>query len=189
MSGLKKLNDCFIEACKAKDADKVKAAIILGGDVNCEDAEYKYTPLMWSAGPYFNLDILKIILQHQDVNVNKKRGGEEANALHAACWYKRPLAVELLGAVQGLEVNTQGSLGNTAIHTAVKQDNVECLKALIEIPGIDVNIKDNEGNTAVLSAYKHEKKAAFKVLVETVGVNLSIKDKNEKTLADLLIDN
>ena len=64
MSGQKTVNDCFIAACRAEDVEKVKAAITLGCDVNYRDAkEYSHTGLMNSAGQYFNLEIMNLLLQ------------------------------------------------------------------------------------------------------------------------------
>ena len=64
MSGQKTVNDCLIAACRAEDVEKVKAAITLGCDVNYRDAkEYSHTGLMNSAGQYFNLEIMNLLLQ------------------------------------------------------------------------------------------------------------------------------
>ena len=78
----------------------------------------------------------------------------------------------------GLDVNGQGIAGNTAIHTAVKKDQVACLKALIKIPRIAFNMEDNNGDTALLCL-------GGVSWSKTDGVNITIKDKDDKTLEEL----
>merc|ERR1712123_250331 len=147
MSGLKTVNDCFLEGCREKNPEKVKAAIFLGCDVNCQDdaKNNNNTGLMHSAGEYFNLEIMNLILQHPDVNVNKQTAFAGYNcAIHDACCYKNPLAVARLGAVPGLDGNIQEPTGGqTALHCAVQEKSVECVTELLKIPGINVNIKNN----------------------------------------------
>ena len=63
MNGSKTLNECFLEACKNRDAKKVESAINLGCDMNYSDPEFQYSALMWSSGPRFNYEIMKLILQ------------------------------------------------------------------------------------------------------------------------------
>merc|ERR1711892_1546362 len=194
MSGEKTINNGFIDACKAEEVEKVKAAITLGCDVNY--GEYMHsnrTGLMNSAGLYFNLEIMNLLLQQPAIDVNKAEDGG-ATALMWASYCNKHLAVERLGTVQGLEVNrktpdgwtTTG--GETALHKAAGNNSVESLQALLTIPGIDVNIKNKAGDTPIVLAYKNNKKDAFKVLVAADGVDLTLKDKDGKTLEDLARD-
>ena len=161
----------------------MKAAITLGCDVNYDDTtDRNWTGLMRSAGKYFNLEIMNLLLQQPATNVNKT--AVCVNAFHWASCYNKDQTLERLGTVQGLEVNIKTTKGGTAVHGAVLNNSVESLQALPTIPGIDLNIKNSAGETPIVFAYKNNKKEAFKVLVAADGVDLTIKDKDGKTLED-----
>jgi len=187
MSGLQTVNDCFLKACWSKKVEKVKAAITLGCDINCVGGTYNRTGLIYSAGYFFNEDIMNTILQHKSVNVNKT-DDLGATAIQHACMFNNPLAVEILGRVAGMEVNRKDNDGETAVNIAAERGNIECLVELLKIPGVDLNIKDDSGDTAVLTAFKVDNKDVLKLLLTTPGVDLTITDKNNKTLEQLARD-
>lgn len=185
MSGSKTLNECFLEACKNMDAKKVESAINLGCDINCVDPKFKYSALMWSSGPYFNYEIMNLILQQPGIDVNYDRKNPVAGALHAACYYGNPAAMTLLSSVRGLNVNIQDTEGKTAAHYAVTKGHTDCLEVLAQIQGVDFNIKNNDGETVLLCAYSQGRKDLVKVLLAYPGVNVKTRDKEGMALIDL----
>jgi len=74
------LNKILLDSAKAGDLDKVKAALMLGADVNAKD-EDSLTPLH-SASWNGHLEVVKILLVHgAEVNAMNKWG---RTALHEA---------------------------------------------------------------------------------------------------------
>ena len=89
--------------------------------------------------------IQRNILQGADVN---SRSFTDETALMAAARLEHVNSVVLFA---GADVNSTDSQGNTALHWAVTNGNVECVKLLIQA-GADVNIADDESNTVLIKA-------------------------------------
>ena len=79
------VNNCYITACKNGELDKVKAAIVLGCDVNYADTEEPHpTGLIIAAYKgESHLPILTTILQTQGADVNKTTNGNETVLMYA----------------------------------------------------------------------------------------------------------
>ncbi|KAM8960804.1 SMC5-SMC6 complex localization factor protein 1 [Pelodytes ibericus] len=58
-------------------------------------------------------------------------------------------------AVQGLTCNYHNAKGETALHTACKNNKVKKLIMLLSIPGADINVKDNAGWMPLHEACNH----------------------------------
>ena len=87
----------------------------------------------------------RLILQGADAN---SRSFTDETALMAAAGLEH---VNSVGLFAGADVNSTDSQGNTALHWAVTNGNVECVKLLIQA-GADVNIADDESNTVLIKA-------------------------------------
>ena len=70
MSGEKTLNEVFSEACENGKEAKVKAAIVLGVDVNTKDA-FDQTGLILATWNQHE-NIVNILLAHPDIDINGK---------------------------------------------------------------------------------------------------------------------
>ena len=63
----------------------------------------------------------------------------------------------LLG--RGAEINSDDGNGNTALHVAVNETNVELVRGLMDVEGIKINTVDREGKTALELATEKKKSA------------------------------
>ncbi len=85
------------------------------------------------------------------------------------CGYNKIVKLLL---INGANVNLQRSNGNTALHTAIKWDNIEAMKLLLEY-GADVNIGNYENETPI-SLDKNG-------ILEKLLKNINSKNKNSKS--------
>ena len=58
-------------------------------------------------------------------------------------------ALRLLLNVSNVDVNSLTDFGETALHIAVRGNNIETLKLLLNVSNIDVNIVNDDGETAL----------------------------------------
>ena len=138
------LNNCYITACNNGHLDKVKAAIVLGCDVNYADTETPHrTGLIIAACKESHLPILSTILQTQGVDVNKT-SKHNSTALMTACINGNLGGVTLLCGAPGIDPNIQNIYGDTAAMLCLYRDNAECLAEVLRIPGVDINRKANK---------------------------------------------
>jgi len=177
------LNNCYITACKNGELDKVKAALLLGCDVNYAHTEEQHdTGLIIAANRgESHLPILSTILQTQGVDVNKTDKGN-ATALMVACSYSNLGGVTLLCGAPG---NLKDKNGFAAIHYAVIYNSLECLKILLQTDTIDVNLKNSAGSTAAMMCLIENRKEMFMVMMESAKVDVSIKNAKNKTLEEI----
>lgn len=89
---------------------------------------------------------------------------------------------------KGVKMNTTQAEGNTLLHLAAKDNNLELLKRLSEFD-VDVNAKNEEGLTALhLAAMKAENDDMMKYLISK-GADTKIKTDFEETVYDLASEN
>lgn len=89
---------------------------------------------------------------------------------------------------EGVEFNTTQAEGNTLLHLAAKDNNLELLKR-IESFDIDINAKNDEGLTALhLAAMKAEDDQMMKYLISK-GADTKLTTDFEETVYDLASEN
>lgn len=95
-----------------------------------------------------NLLVMKLLLQHKDIDVNLRcfYGGEDRTPLHCAIESGHFEATALLLRHPGLNVNIRAN-GGTILHKTAGKYCPEILQLLLDHPSIDVNAKSSEGYT------------------------------------------
>jgi len=186
------VNHCYITACQNGELEKVKAALVLGCDVNYSDTKKPHlTGLIIAAGSGdSHLPILTTILQTQGVDVNKTSKGNNT-ALMMACIAGNLGGVALLCGAPGIDTNIQNIHGATAAMCCViGRDNADCLAELLRIPGVNINLKSNAGCAAIHWAVMCNSLECLKILLQTDTVDVNMKNSAGNTAAMLcLIEN
>lgn len=131
----------LMTAARTGQLEVMKRLIARGANVNARESGFHQTALMWSAG---HPEQTKLLMAHgadtkartrvwkvtQTIYTHTSNGGDP---------YTR----------EGEFVSDRG--GQTALHFAVQEDDVESLKALLDA-GLDVNDSTADGSTALLLA-------------------------------------
>jgi len=185
------LNNCYITACKNGELDKVKAAILLGCDVNYAHTEEAHrTGLIIAAeSGESHLPILSTILRTQGVDVNKTNKYNNT-ALMVTCDHGNLGGVTLLCGAPGIDPNVQDTLGGTAAMDCVCTDNADCLAEVLRLPGININLRDNTGYAAIHWAVRNNSLGCLKILLQTDKVDVNLKNSAGNTAAMIcLIEN
>lgn len=97
----------------------------------------------------------------------------ENGVMHAARYGHTDMLCYLLSA--GVDVNHQSENGSTAMHVAVENAKLDCLRALVKQRGIDMNIKDVSGLSPLLWAARLRDWEALKLLIDS-GCNIHSTD-------------
>ena len=171
MSNLEQL---FLTACKAGQVEKVAAAITLEVAVNCVD-EFGWTGLMWCVKKN-HIEAMDLLLQHQQIDINIKNR-RNCTALMLACFHNNSVAVERIGNMPGVELNTAHSeYGNTALLYAVYQGHTACVTEILKLPGLDLDIKNKAGDSAFILAVKKGFVDLVNKMLTIGGLDCNVKD-------------
>lgn len=157
---------------------------------------------------YKNIEILKLLLKHDDINVNaiETQDNDERSALYLAIDQENVEAVEILLTNLQIDINyvytnyihghkieqnrliggpitgyVSGKFKNTVLTAAIRNNNIEIIRLLLEFPGIDVNIK------ATTIAYKSklfETEEGKDIILqkEETPLNEAVKQKNKEII-------
>ena len=122
------LKELYLEACKNKDIEKVKACIVLGVDVNGRDDDDSKTPALFRTcelecgilDPQIkrNYDLLQLLLSQPTIDVNAKNDFGQT-ILMVACIEGRKDIVKRL-CHTSIDFNCQDEDGSTAAICAVE---------------------------------------------------------------------
>ena len=141
-------------------------------DVNLKDLQFQMTPLISAAGRD-NIDILKLFLDVQSVDVNLTFPGSDNGEVTALMWAvmnSKIEAVKVLLDEPRVEVNWMNGRGISAIHVAVAQkSNVKLVELLLAHPRVDANCKNGPLGTSVLhmAAAKNHAEVAELILADS----------------------
>ena len=137
------------QAVYENDLALCKSMLKSGVDPN-ECSRHGKTPLMW-ASYKDSLSIVKLLLNHPDIDVNA-RNDDKNTALSIASWWSRENVVKMLLDRPEINVNDQGSEGETALMVAAQNNYSDIVKQLLAHSNIGINIRDHYGETALMYA-------------------------------------
>ena len=126
------------DACESGDVGTVHACLARGEDVNARNCIDK-TPLMTAVWNN-QLEIVRILLVRDDLDIAVTDGVGWLTALHYACMYGRADCVPLLGTDRRMTsdiINMKNIYGDTALMMAVKFGHSSCVKRMEELDGVD----------------------------------------------------
>ena len=135
-AGLNAMDMRFVEVLLEKGADPN-----LANDVE----DWRYPPLFHVVSPQ-HLDVVKLLLEHDDIDVNAKYEND-TGPLHWAIAPDRLPMVKLL-LQKGADVNARHYLGYTVLHKAADWGLLEFVELLVA-HGADVNAKSDSGDTVL----------------------------------------
>ena len=121
-------------------AKKVADLIEKGADINLQDNEMGYTPLIWAASRGKNDTAKKLIEYGADVNKTDKAG--RTALMHAVINREEIMTALLLR--NGAFVNARDFAGFTSAMYAAENDDTEIFKLLMD-EKIDLSIENNFG--------------------------------------------
>ena len=90
---------------------------------------------------------------------------------------------ELL-AQDGIEVNTQDDINNTALIFAAKNGHEKIVEPLLAADA-DVNAKNNHGSTALMRATRNNKTESIKLLEKVINANKELKTQHRMVMHSL----
>jgi len=156
------IEQLLFSAAKNKDINLVEQSLACDIDVNTSD-DSGCTPLMMAVA-------------------NDTVTCSANEPLNDAYKYAKSRFLFNMMSSNGAETDRQDSLGESAIHKAVKTGNVGILKDMVLMES-DLNLQDEEGSTPIMMAADKASKKMINVLVEG-GADLSLKDNYGKTAYD-----
>ncbi len=145
--GNKNLHQIFFKAVIKNDCEKIRLLLL---NVDIETPIGNTTALIYAVRNN-QLDMTKTLLMGgANPNISDSN---DTNALRWACYNKNYKIVKLLLATGANPNLTSKKDGKTALHIAVKKNDIKIIKILL-LNGAHVDIKDKAGNTAVDFACK-----------------------------------
>jgi tetratricopeptide (TPR) repeat protein len=171
----------LVYAVKKQRLDYCKLMIDHGATIDWLDPS-RLTPLM-HAVRIDSIEMVTFLLSEQaDVNVKGERG---STALHMATYTRDKRIVQRLLEVNGLDINATNASGLTALHSCVKQNNLDCAKRLVRA-GADWDIKDRSGpgRTPLWIAVNEDKYSFVKMLLKK-GARMDMNDVPRSASRDI----
>lgn len=98
------------------------------------------------AAAFGDMACVKLLLQHEDIDVNK------GNALCLAASHGHTQIVKLLLNTPGIDINQELAQGVTPLYLAAACGHTQCVELLLQVPGVQVNKPDCNGCTPIMFA-------------------------------------
>lgn len=170
----------IFQAIVNNDINRVKELLNSGVDVNATN-RIQATPLM-DAIYYGKYKIAKLLLQHPDIDVNKKEGS--STALDMAMYKEKFDLIELLLSRPDIDLSSQPYL-----HKAInKKANFDIFNLLLSRSEIDINEKYGmENNTVLHKSFKEIEFSSswIELLLTHPDIDINAKNSSNKTLLNL----
>lgn len=158
---------------------------------------WRRTPLHWAAC-FGHLDVVKFLVNRgADMNARDK---DDKMPLDIARTKGYAQIVEFLSSIEhlnnelfdtvrkgnldrvkdliekGADINSSDNDGNTPVHLAAKEGNLDVVKYLIEVKEVDLNAKDNNGNTPLHLATGEGRLDVVKYLIDEKKADFNVKN-------------
>jgi ankyrin repeat protein len=178
------LEQQLFDAANEDEVDKVKSILEENHDIDINKLCKIFPNKKWTATTLYiasknnNHDVVKILLEHPDIDINKKSIAEETPLWVAARNDCEEVARLLLE--HGADINLADYLGQTPLYIAVRNNSEEVINILLTYSSVNINQADNNGKTPLMIAIKHDNFEAAKLLLE-YGADINLKDNAEKT--------
>lgn len=174
----------LLDAAEEGDAEKVRALVRGGADVNAKRPD-GYTPFLLALGEGHN-DVCRLLLDAGARVDTRIQDG--SSAMHVAAAGGNVEGLELLHRL-GLPIDARDRLGCTALFEAATLETAEWLIQ----HGADVNARDKYGTTPLHQAYamsddyeeEHGIPSPWMALFEKYGADPTIKDSQGRSPRDL----
>ncbi|KAI2490607.1 serine/threonine kinase [Fragilaria crotonensis] len=161
--------------------NKVRALLLDGANVNAQDS-YGATAL-YIASQNGHLEVVRELLQHDNVDVNLQCTDDGATALYMASQQGHLEVVRELLQHDNVDVNLQCTSGATALYTAIQNGHVEVVRKLLQIDNVDVNIQSTDGTTALYIASQDGHLEVVRELLQHDNVDVNLQCTNDGTTA------
>ncbi|WP_047246016.1 ankyrin repeat domain-containing protein [Maribacter thermophilus] len=180
----------FMNAARTNDLEVVKYLFNYVEDINAHDKNGRSALAM--AVDKNKVEVIDFLLEKgADINTTDKKGNNLAFYLLGNYNAKNPEIFESkLNLLQkhGLDLTKTQNNGNTLLHLAAKENNLELLKRLEEFD-IDINKKNNDGNTVLhIAAMTSKNDDILRYLIK-IGADKNIKTDFEESVYDLANEN
>jgi ankyrin repeat protein len=175
-------------ACRHNQVEIVNLLLAKRDNLNPAIVDNSGDNALGCAAFYGCIDIVKLLLNHPDVDLNFV--GEYGTALMGGSGGGFPDVVKLLLDQEGIDVNIQSNSGKTALSEAAYFNNVECAKLLLKRDDINVNIPDRDGRTALHhSCSSHNPLEVMKLLLERDDIDPNALDRNGVSIFSIFMSN
>jgi ankyrin repeat protein len=173
----------LISAAARGDLDVVNTLLSHGVDLNVKDNR-GYTALSHALEAMYD-DVVDALLNRPELDPNC-RGLNSRPALIAFVWRDDKPRVEKLLA-HGADVNAEDKDGDTALHGAAQNGDVEIMQMLLD-KGANLNVKNKQGGTPLMWAavYGHEDATRFLL---SRGADPALKDVDGITAVEWAVRN
>jgi hypothetical protein len=160
---------------------------------NEDETEYEYyldedfyedkvkNPLMYAA-KWERLEMVQVLLQHEEINVNVQDEKGDTALMYAVKEGNLDIVQALLEHPR-IDVNLQNNDGHNALIIAVllKYRELDIVKALLEHPRIDVNLQERDGNTTLIIAANNGYLEIVKELLKHPKIDVNVQNKDGET--------
>ncbi|KAK3584334.1 hypothetical protein CHS0354_031005 [Potamilus streckersoni] len=115
----------------------------------------------------------------RNIKIGSHLGDYKQSLLHICVIYRNDYLLELALKHRKVEINRTDYLGQTPLHTAVQDSNLEAVKILIKY-GAVIEIRDKDGNTAIHLAV-HKSTNILEELICVNGTDVNVRNNAGKT--------
>jgi ankyrin repeat protein len=119
-----------------------------------------------------NMLMIKLLLDHQDIDVNYNNNKLKVSPLHMAAIYNynNPEIIQLLLNSKKINVNIKNEKGFTPLCTAIHEKNMVMIESLLEHQDIDINSYDVSNSTPLMMAIMTNNIVAVQAIIENKGL-------------------
>ncbi|WP_298628389.1 ankyrin repeat domain-containing protein [uncultured Legionella sp.] len=128
------------------------------------------TGLLFIACNQDNIEAIKLLLTHKDIEINKAMQ-DGCTPLFMACQQGQTEVIKLLLAQEGIEINQTDNNGCTPLFMACQQGHTEAVKLLLAKEGIAINTTTNGYSPLHIACYKGHVEI-MKLLLAQEGIEI-----------------